>query len=236
MKFPSCARCSPPPPRSGRRPRCRRRGQGQEEPRGFHQCPAVESVKKPLRRPVRGRAQSPANCSIHRRQRELHHRRQHHRREEPQEHHPGAHGPADEDRLRHPALDQAIKQVRGNGKRVIASFEDPNCGYCKRLAKDLQNLKDATVYTFLYPILSPDSTEKSKNIWCARIGRRLERLDDQRQGPAATGAPTWLATPAPSTRTWPSARRLKVTGPPTIFTADGNRLPAPCRWPSSNRR
>ena len=25
-------------------------------------------------------------------------------------------------------LDQAIKQVRGNGKRVIASFEDPNCG------------------------------------------------------------------------------------------------------------
>jgi hypothetical protein len=65
-------------------------------------------------------------------------------------------------------LDQAIKQVRGNGKRVIASFEDPNCGYCKRLAKDLQSLKDATVYTFLYPILSPDSTEKSKNIWCAK--------------------------------------------------------------------
>jgi thiol:disulfide interchange protein DsbC len=65
-------------------------------------------------------------------------------------------------------LDQAIKQVRGNGKRVIASFEDPNCGYCKRLAKDLVNLKDATIYTFLYPILSPDSTEKSKNIWCAK--------------------------------------------------------------------
>src|SRR5574343_112040 len=65
-------------------------------------------------------------------------------------------------------LERAIKQVRGNGKRVIATFEDPKCGYCKRLAKDLQGLKDATIYTFLYPILSPDSTDKSKNIWCAK--------------------------------------------------------------------
>ncbi|HNI52848.1 MAG TPA: DsbC family protein, partial [Accumulibacter sp.] len=28
----------------------------------------------------------------------------------------------------------AVKQVRGDGKRVFATFEDPNCGYCKRLA------------------------------------------------------------------------------------------------------
>ena len=34
-------------------------------------------------------------------------------------------------------LDLAIKQVRGTGKRVIATFEDPNCGYCKKLAKEL---------------------------------------------------------------------------------------------------
>ena len=46
-------------------------------------------------------------------------------------------------------LDRAIKQVRGSGKRVMATFEDPNCGYCKRLAKDLQRLDSATVYTFL---------------------------------------------------------------------------------------
>ena len=29
-------------------------------------------------------------------------------------------------------LEYAVKQVRGDGKRVMASFEDPNCGYCKR--------------------------------------------------------------------------------------------------------
>ena len=33
----------------------------------------------------------------------------------------------------------------------------PNCGYCKRLAKDLQKVDNLTVYVFLYPILSEDS-------------------------------------------------------------------------------
>ncbi|MCE1172862.1 MAG: DsbC family protein, partial [Azovibrio sp.] len=64
-------------------------------------------------------------------------------------------------------LNQAIKQVKGNGKRVLATFEDPNCGYCKRLAKDLSKLDNVTIYTFLYPILSEDSIKKSRQIWCA---------------------------------------------------------------------
>jgi len=64
-------------------------------------------------------------------------------------------------------LDRAIKQVRGDGKRVMATFEDPNCGYCKRLAKDLQKLDNVTIYTFLLPILSEDSVHKSKQIWCS---------------------------------------------------------------------
>ena len=64
-------------------------------------------------------------------------------------------------------LENAIKQVRGDGKRVLATFEDPNCGYCKKLAKDLSKLDDITLYTFLLPILSPDSLEKSNQIWCS---------------------------------------------------------------------
>src|SRR6186713_2787059 len=66
------------------------------------------------------------------------------------------------------STDNAIKRVRGNGKRVIYTFEDPNCGYCKELQKELQKVNDVTIYTFLWPILSPDSIEKSKAIWCAR--------------------------------------------------------------------
>jgi thiol:disulfide interchange protein DsbC len=64
-------------------------------------------------------------------------------------------------------LDLAVKQVRGSGKNVMVTFEDPNCGYCKKLAKDVLTLKDVTVYTFLLPVLGDDSFEKSKAIWCA---------------------------------------------------------------------
>ena len=54
-------------------------------------------------------------------------------------------------------LASAMKVVKGNGKRVIAVFEDPNCGYCKRFDKTLQEMDNVTVYTFLYNILSEDS-------------------------------------------------------------------------------
>jgi len=35
-------------------------------------------------------------------------------------------------------LKDAFTMVRGDGKRKLAVFEDPNCGYCKRFEKDLQ--------------------------------------------------------------------------------------------------
>ncbi len=64
-------------------------------------------------------------------------------------------------------LESAIKIVRGNGARRIAIFEDPNCGYCKRFERDVSAVSDLTMYVFLYPILSPDSTQKAKGVWCA---------------------------------------------------------------------
>src|SRR5665647_835630 len=64
-------------------------------------------------------------------------------------------------------LDSAVKTVRGNGKRVLAVFSDPNCPYCKRFEKDLAKVDDITIYTFLYPILSQDSHDKAKAVWCS---------------------------------------------------------------------
>jgi len=65
-------------------------------------------------------------------------------------------------------LDKAIKTVKGDGKRVIAVFEDPNCGYCKRFRQTtLKETDNITVYTFMYNILADDSFTKSKNIWCS---------------------------------------------------------------------
>ena len=61
-------------------------------------------------------------------------------------------------------LKDAFTIVRGNGKRKLAVFEDPNCGYCKRFERDLAGLKDVTIYTFLMPIpsLHPEARGKAK--------------------------------------------------------------------------
>lgn len=63
-------------------------------------------------------------------------------------------------------LELAIKNVKGNGKRRLAVFTDPNCQYCKKLEMEMVNLTDATVYIFVIPIL-PGSEEKAKAIWCS---------------------------------------------------------------------
>jgi thiol:disulfide interchange protein DsbC len=119
-------------------------------------------------------------------------------------------------------FERAIKQVRGDGKRVIATFEDPNCGYCKRLAKDLQKLENATVYTFLYPILSEDSLKKSKQIWCA--ADRAKAWNDWMVDGRAPSGKEDCDTSA-ITKNQEFGRRLNISGTPTIFFVDGERVP-----------
>ena len=64
-------------------------------------------------------------------------------------------------------LNLALKQVHGNGSRVVAVFEDPNCGYCRNLRTDLNKLENATIYTFAIPILAADSESKARKALCA---------------------------------------------------------------------
>ena len=120
-------------------------------------------------------------------------------------------------------LEYAIKQVRGDGKRVFASFEDPNCGYCKKLAKDIAKLNNVTIYTFLLPILSPDSLEKSNQIWCAADKAKAWN-DYMRENKAPAPAKSGCDTTAIQ-KTMELGRRLNITGTPTIFFANGERVP-----------
>jgi thiol:disulfide interchange protein DsbC len=64
-------------------------------------------------------------------------------------------------------LANAIKSVKGDGSRRMAVFADPYCPYCKRLEQTMQKLNNVTIYTFLFPILTPDSKPMSDAIWCA---------------------------------------------------------------------
>ncbi len=115
----------------------------------------------------------------------------------------------------------AFTIVRGNGKRKIAVFEDPNCGYCKRFEKDLQNVDNVTVHLFLYPILSPDSAEKSRNIWCAKD--RVAAWQDlmvRDKTPEAASCDTGALQ-----RNLAFGKKHKITGTPTVLFADGTRVP-----------
>jgi thiol:disulfide interchange protein DsbC len=115
----------------------------------------------------------------------------------------------------------AFTLVRGDGSRKIAVFEDPNCGYCKRFEREMRNVNNVTVYLFLYPILSPDSAEKSRNIWCA--SDRVAAWQDymvRDKAPAAATCDTGALQ-----RNLAFGRKHKITGTPTLIFANGSRVP-----------
>ena len=130
-------------------------------------------------------------------------------------------------------LERAIKQVRGDGKRVLATFEDPNCGYCKRLAKDLQKLDNVTIYTFLYPILSEDSIKKSKQIWCS-ADRAKAWNDWMIEGRAPAGKDDCDTSAVVKNQEF--GRRLNISGTPTMFFVDGERIPGAMPLPKIEQK
>jgi thiol:disulfide interchange protein DsbC len=120
-------------------------------------------------------------------------------------------------------LDLAAKSVKGNGKRVIAVFEDPNCGYCKRFRKTLGEINDVTVYTFMYPILGEDSKTKVKNIWCS--ADRAKAWDDWMLNAKVPATAPSSCSAAANDKVIEIGRKLGVSGTPTVFFTDGTRVP-----------
>ncbi len=118
-------------------------------------------------------------------------------------------------------LKDAFTVVRGNGKRKLAVFEDPNCGYCKRFERDLQKVDNVTIHMFLYPILGPDSVEKSRNIWCTKDkGKAWLDVMLREQPPPAASCDTSALN-----RNLEFGRKHKISGTPTLIFADGTRVP-----------
>lgn len=115
----------------------------------------------------------------------------------------------------------AFTIVRGNGKRKLAVFEDPNCGYCKRFEKDMQNVDNVTVSIYLIPILGADSVEKARNIWCAKD--KAKAWNDWMHDAAVPKA-TSCNTDA-ITANLELAKKYRITGTPTLVFADGTRVP-----------
>ena len=116
---------------------------------------------------------------------------------------------------------QAFKVVRGNGSRQIAVFSDPNCGYCKRLEKTLQQLDNVTIYNYLIPILSADSALKSKQIWCAADQQKV--WNDWMLNNLGPSGKSDCVNPIDKNLTL--AKNYGINGTPTIFFTDGSRFP-----------
>ncbi|MFT4268306.1 MAG: DsbC family protein [Xenophilus sp.] len=119
-------------------------------------------------------------------------------------------------------LKDAFTIVRGNGKRRLAVFEDPNCGYCKHFEKDMRGVDNVTVHLFLYPVLGPDSIVKSHDIWCAKDRARTWTdwmVDGARPASAADCDVGALK------RNVEFGRKYNITGTPTLIFADGTRAP-----------
>lgn len=116
----------------------------------------------------------------------------------------------------------AIALKQGNGSRRLVVFEDPNCHYCKDVEKNLVALKDVTIYTFLIPILGPDSVNKSRDIWCSKENGKtwrawmLNGVMPQREMGACDVAALKRNTAL--------AEHYRVNGTPAIIFEDGSRF------------
>ena len=116
-------------------------------------------------------------------------------------------------------LDLAIKKVKGNGKRKMAYFTDPNCGYCKKLEKDLSNVSDVTLYLFLYPIFQ-GSDEIARNVHCAKDP--VKAWDDLMLSGIA---PANAVCDTQIDKVMALGKKHRVNGTPNLIFGDGMQVP-----------
>ncbi|WP_373686123.1 DsbC family protein [Acinetobacter sp. YH12021] len=116
-------------------------------------------------------------------------------------------------------LQDAIKSVRGTGKRQIAIFSDPNCPYCKQLEAELKKLDNITIYTFILP-LKVQSVAPSKQVYCEKNpALAWENLITKAQLPTSQSS---CANPVE--RNIVLAHRLGVNGTPAIIFSNGFKV------------
>lgn len=118
-------------------------------------------------------------------------------------------------------LQHAIKEVRGNGSRKLAVFEDPNCPICKVFTKFVDQLDNVTVYKFMFPVISPESVPLARTAWCApdrgaawRAIMAGSRPMGGRQDCDTSGLLAILK----------AGEKYKIQNTPTVFLANGKRL------------
>ena len=118
-------------------------------------------------------------------------------------------------------LAQAIKEVRGNGARKMALFEDPNCPICKVFTKFVDQLDDVTVYKFMFPVIGPESIPLARIAWCSanrgatwRAIMAGQRPMGERQDCDTSGLVEIIKV----------GERYDIKNTPTVILANGKRM------------
>jgi thiol:disulfide interchange protein DsbC len=116
-------------------------------------------------------------------------------------------------------LELAIKKVKGNGKRKLAIFTDPNCSFCRRLEKELSGIRDVTLYFFLYPIF-PGSDEIVRNVLCSK--NPIKAWDDWMLSEIS---PVKAVCTTQTEQVMALGQKLHVNGTPNLIFGNGIQAP-----------
>jgi thiol:disulfide interchange protein DsbC len=116
-------------------------------------------------------------------------------------------------------LELAVKKVKGNGKRKLAIFTDPNCTFCRRLEKELSGISDVTLYFFMYPIF-PGSDEIVRNVLCAK--NPIKAWDDWMLSEIA---PAKAICDTQTEKVMALGQKLHVNGTPNLIFGSGIQSP-----------
>ena len=108
-------------------------------------------------------------------------------------------------------------------KNYIYVFTDVDCGYCRKLHRDVPELNSMgiAVRYLAYPRAGVDSIigEEMRNVWCAENRQKALTTSKNRQPIEVK------ICDAPISRHHALGRELGVTGTPAIFLENGRKLP-----------
>lgn len=113
----------------------------------------------------------------------------------------------------------AVTTRRGDGRRQIAIFSDPNCPFCRKFEKDLAAVDHITVHIFMWAVIKLESVRQTKSVWCSKD--RAKAWNDFMLKGVEPIAPTDCENPIEELVAL--GRRLGATSTPTWFLPNGEK-------------
>lgn len=121
--------------------------------------------------------------------------------------------------------DLAFTVVKGDGRRKVAIFTDPDCPYCHKIEQEvLRDITDVTIYYYLMPLdFHPDAARKSSMVWCSSNRQQawLDLMLAGKESPASADK----NCKAPLDKVALLARQYGVRGTPGIIFPNGQLVP-----------